>query len=160
MSDIANASLARAAVHYIDGAMRSFPDSEITAVTIAIRGTEDIVAARQQGRLLAQQLDFTTTQTTLVATVISELARNILVYAGRGEIILARLGGNPRRGLQIEAADNGPGIADIERAMRSGYSSSGGLGLGLSGIRKMVDEFDISSRVGTGTHITSTMWSR
>lgn len=160
MSDIANATLVRADVHYIDGARQSFPDPETTTVTIAIRGTEDIVAARQQGRLLAQQLDFSATQTTLVATVISELARNILVYAGRGEIILTRLGGNPHKGLQIKAADNGPGIADVERAMLSGYSSSGGLGLGLSGIRKMVDEFDINSRIGAGTQITSSMWSR
>jgi len=160
MTDIANAVRTRADVHYIDRSRDLAPASELTSVTIPIKKKEDIVAARLQGRLFAQKLDFSTTQTTLVVTVISELARNILLYAGRGEIILTRFCGPPHEGLQIKASDQGPGIEDIPRAISSGYSSSGGLGLGLSGIRQMVDEFDISSSLGSGTQVTGSMWSR
>ena len=98
------------------------------------------------------------TQSTLVATAISELARNIVLYAKTGEIVLSRVSTDQHVGLIITAADKGPGIANIQHALMSGYSSSGGLGLGLPGVRQMVDEFDIKSRPGEGTQVTALMW--
>lgn len=125
---------------------------------VTIKGVEDIVDARQKGRALAQELGFSMTQSTLIATAISELARNIVLYAKTGEIILARVTNDSHRGIIITAADKGPGIANIQHALMSGYSSSGGLGLGLPGVRQMVDEFDIKSRPGEGTQVTALMW--
>ncbi|MES2606333.1 MAG: ATP-binding protein [Pseudomonadota bacterium] len=125
---------------------------------VLIKGVEDIVEARQKGRALAQELGFSMTQSTLVATAISELARNIVLYAKQGEIILAKVTNDTHRGIIITAADKGPGIANIQHALMSGYSSSGGLGLGLPGVRQMVDEFDIKSRPGEGTQVTALMW--
>jgi serine/threonine-protein kinase RsbT len=136
------------------------PPREVRIETkVSIRGVEDIVEARQKGRALAQELGFSMTQSTLVATAISELARNIVLYANKqGEITLSRVSSDNRVGLIITATDNGPGIANIQHALMSGYSSSGGLGLGLPGVRQMVDEFDIRSRVGEGTQVTALMW--
>jgi serine/threonine-protein kinase RsbT len=125
---------------------------------ITIKAVEDIVEARQKGRALAQELGFSMTQSTLVATAISELARNIVLYAKTGEIVLSRVSTDQHVGLIITAADKGPGIANIQHALMSGYSSSGGLGLGLPGVRQMVDEFDIKSRPGEGTQVTALMW--
>lgn len=135
------------------------PSREIRIETkVTIKGVEDIVDARQKGRALAQELGFSMTQSTLIATAISELARNIVLYAKTGEIILARVTNESHRGIIITAADKGPGIANIQHALMSGYSSSGGLGLGLPGVRQMVDEFDIKSRPGEGTQVTALMW--
>lgn len=125
---------------------------------VTIKAVEDIVEARQKGRALAQELGFSMTQSTLVATAISELARNIVLYAKTGEIILSRVSTEHDVGLIICAVDKGPGIANIQHALMSGYSSSGGLGLGLPGVRQMVDEFDIRSRPGEGTQVTALMW--
>lgn len=125
---------------------------------VTIKAVEDIVEARQKGRALAQELGFSMTQSTLVATAISELARNIVLYAKTGEIILSRVSTDHHVGLIITAVDKGPGIANIQHALMSGYSSSGGLGLGLPGVRQMVDEFDIKSRPGEGTQVTALMW--
>jgi serine/threonine-protein kinase RsbT len=125
---------------------------------ITIKAVEDIVEARQKGRALAQELGFSMTQSTLVATAISELARNIVLYAKTGEIVLCRVSTDQHVGLIITAQDKGPGIANIQHALMSGYSSSGGLGLGLPGVRQMVDEFDIKSRPGEGTTVTALMW--
>lgn len=126
---------------------------------ISIQDIEDIVQARQKGRSLAQELNFSPTQSTLVATVISELARNIILYAGNGLITLTRIKSETgRECLQIVASDNGPGIEDISRALISGYSSSGGLGLGLPGVRQLADEFHIKSVVGYGTTVTVSMF--
>lgn len=125
---------------------------------VAIIGVEDIVDARQKGRALAQELGFSMTQSTLVATAISELARNIVLYAKSGEIILSRVTNGSHPGIIITAVDKGPGIANIQHALMSGYSSSGGLGLGLPGVRQMVDEFDIQSSLGEGTQVMALMW--
>lgn len=125
---------------------------------VTIKAVEDIVEARQKGRALAQELGFSMTQSTLVATAISELARNIVLYAKTGEIVLSRVSTEHDVGLIIHATDKGPGIANIQHALMSGYSSSGGLGLGLPGVRQMVDEFDIKSRPGEGTQVTALMW--
>jgi serine/threonine-protein kinase RsbT len=129
-------------------------------VVVAIRIDSDIVEARQKGRLLAQQVGLSTTDQTLVATAISELARNILKYAGTGEILLGieRLAG--RHGVVVTARDRGPGIADIERAMQDGFSTAGGLGLGLPGAKRLMDEFSIDSAPGRGTTIVMKKWGR
>ena len=120
----------------------------------------DLVRAREQGRVLAGQLGFTQSDLTLVATAISELARNIVRYARRGEIVLrqAEDGGVP--GIVIIARDEGPGIPDVNRAMEPGYSTAGGLGLGLPGVRRIMDEFEIVSEVNRGTIVTVTKWKR
>jgi serine/threonine-protein kinase RsbT len=125
---------------------------------VAILSETDVVTARQQGRTLAARLGFSLTEATLVATAISELARNILLYAGSGTIVLQTIDDCPRRGILIVAADNGPGIADVRQALAGGYSTSGGLGLGLCGVRGLVDDFDIVSKVGAGTTVTLKKW--
>lgn len=116
-------------------------------VRVPIASTDDVVVARQQGRALAAELGFTASEATLIAAAISELARNIVKYAGSGEIRLRR-GTNGM--LTIVACDNGPGIPDTTAALRPGYSTSGGLGLGLPGVRRIADSFEIvSSSAGT-----------
>jgi serine/threonine-protein kinase RsbT len=127
---------------------------------VNIRSDPDIVTARQQGRTLAAQLGFSGSDLTLVATAISEVARNILLYAGRGEIQLRLLQEGGKRGLVVVARDEGPGIPDITRAVQDGYSTSQGLGLGLPGARRLMDEFEIVSELGKGTTITMKKWAR
>lgn len=134
------------------------PRDPIASVPIA--SNLDIVAARQQGRALALQLSYTSTDATLIATAISELARNIVIYAKRGEIVLARTNNGVRPGIVVVARDEGPGIANVSQAVAGGYSTSGGLGLGLSGVRRLMDEFEISSEPGRGTTVTVTRWKR
>lgn len=120
----------------------------------------DIVAARQNGRALAAQLGFSQTDSTLIATAISELARNILLYAKEGEIILSPLNRSEPCGIMVVARDDGPGIVDVALAMRMGYSTSGSLGLGLPGVSRLMDEFDIDTRPGHGTTVTIKKWKR
>jgi len=129
-------------------------------IRIAVAKDADIVAARQSGRALACDLGFSPGNATLIATAISELARNILLYAGAGEILLAPLDGSGRRGVQVVARDSGPGIADLERALLDGFSTSQRLGLGLPGVRRLMDEFDIDTRPGQGTTVTVKKWAR
>ena len=118
----------------------------------------DIVTARQKGRELARELGFTSTDLALIATAISELARNIILYANSGEIVLGVTENGSRRGIKVMARDDGPGIPDIERALEEGFSTSRSLGLGLSGVRRLMDEFDIISEVGRGTTVTVKKW--
>jgi serine/threonine-protein kinase RsbT len=127
---------------------------------VRIARSGDIVSARQEGRALAAQLGFSPNELTLIATAISEVARNIIEYAKEGEIVLETVIQNPRRGLLIVARDNGPGIADVDRAMQDGYSSGKGLGLGLPGAKRLMDEFEIASEVGKGTTVTMRKWIR
>ena len=129
-------------------------------VRIPIRSGADIVTARLEGRQLAAQAGFSGSDLTVIATTISELARNIVEYAGNGEIILAVVQDGYRKGVRVEARDDGPGIPDIELAMQDGYSTGGGLGLGLPGSRRLMDEFVISSRVGEATTVIATKWIR
>jgi serine/threonine-protein kinase RsbT len=130
----------------------------VTAETrIPIKQGADIVTARQRGRALAAQLGFSSADQTLVATAISEMARNMLVYATTGEIIL-RSEHDGRAGIAIVARDEGPGIPDIERALQDGYSTSGSLGVGLPGTKRIMDEFTIISAVGSGTTVTMKKW--
>jgi serine/threonine-protein kinase RsbT len=126
---------------------------------IVITCDRDVVAARQQGRAAALAAGFSESEATLIATAISELARNIVLYAPGGSITLRPAQGlNGTRGVTIVACDSGPGIPDVAQALRDGYSSSGGLGLGLPGVRRLMDEFDINSRRGAGTTVTVTKW--
>jgi serine/threonine-protein kinase RsbT len=125
---------------------------------VPIQSETDIVSARQQGRALAAQLGFSGSEQALIATAISEVARNILLYARRGEITLAQAQEGGKKGLVVVAADNGPGIANIELAMQDGYSTSNGLGLGLPGAKRLMEEFSIVSEVGKGTTVTMKKW--
>ena len=125
---------------------------------MAINSDQDIVTARQKGRALAVELGFSTGDATLIATSISELARNIVTYARKGEIQLKTVQGSGRQGIQIMASDDGPGIADIRQAMRDGFSTSGSLGLGLPGVRRLMDEFEIVSEPGQGTIVKVKKW--
>jgi len=124
---------------------------------VPIKQGGDIITARQQGRALAAQLGFSSADQTLIATAISEMARNILVYAKVGEIIL-RPEQNGKVGLTIIAHDAGPGIPDINRALQNGYSTSGSLGVGLPGTKRIMDEFTLVSEVGKGTTVTMKKW--
>ncbi len=129
-------------------------------IRVAIRSDSDIVVARQKGRQLAAELGFQSTDTILVATVISELARNIVRYAKAGDIILEGAVNGTSHGIVITARDDGPGIWNVEQAMQVGYSTSGGLGLGLPGVRRLMDEFEIASKAGEGTVVKTTKWKR
>jgi serine/threonine-protein kinase RsbT len=126
---------------------------------VPIRSDQDIVIARQKGRSLAAALDFPSGEATLIAAAISELARNIVSYAKQGEIRMKVINGSPdRRGIQVVAQDEGPGIADLELALRDGFSTAGGLGIGLPGVKRLVDEFHIESERNRGTTVTIKKW--
>ncbi len=127
-------------------------------VTIASQG--DIISARHRGRLIAEESGFRFSEPTLIAAAVSELARNILRFATQGEIIFRLVENELKHGMEVIAVDGGPGIPDVSRAMQAGYSTSGGLGLGLSGVSRLMDEVEIVSRVGTGTTVTSRKWMR
>lgn len=129
-------------------------------IRVPITSDHDIVIARQQGRSLALKLDFSSGDSTLIATVISELARNIVSYARHGEILIRSVQNSQRFGIVIVASDDGPGIRDINQAMRDGFSTSGSLGLGLPGVRRLMDDFEIASREGQGTTVTVKKWKR
>jgi serine/threonine-protein kinase RsbT len=130
-------------------------------VRVAIRTDADVVTARQEARTMGAGLGFSSTDLTLLATAISEVARNITTYAIRGEVTLRVVhDGNGRSGIEVVAADNGPGIEDIERALQDGYTTGGGLGLGLPGARRLVDEFEIESAPREGTTVRLVKWSR
>lgn len=125
---------------------------------IPISTDADVVRSRQMGREVAAAVGFPTTELTLIATAISEVARNIVRFAERGEIIVRVVEENGRKGVTIIARDVGPGIPDVSRALTDGYSTYHGLGLGLPGSRRLMDEFDVSSEVGRGTTVTMTKW--
>lgn len=128
---------------------------------IAIESDADVVTARQRARQLAGDLDLSSTDQTLLATAISEVARNITHYATRGEVRLRVIrDGDGREGIEVVASDDGPGIENLERALQDGYTTGGGLGLGLPGARRLVDEFKIQSEPNQGTTVTLVMWQR
>ena len=130
-----------------------------TETRVRVESELDIVTARMRGRALAIQLGFRATSATLIATAISELARNILLYAQTGEIVLSAIERGARKGLAVIARDEGPGIRDVTRAIEDGYSTSGRLGMGLPGVRRLMDEFHIQTRVGEGTTVTVKKWN-
>jgi len=118
----------------------------------------DIVRARREGRTLAAELGFSAVDATLIATAISELARNILIYAKRGEIVLRQVERSGRFGVVVVARDNGPGISDTRQALQDGFSTSGRLGMGLPGVRRLMDDFEIISGTGNGTEVIASKW--
>jgi len=124
----------------------------------AIATDADIVAARRSGRRLAKSAGFATADLTTIATAISEVARNITSYAGQGEMTITVIQHGDRRGIEVTAEDQGPGIADIERALADGYSTGSGMGLGLPGARRLMDELTVDSIVGVGTTVVMRKW--
>jgi serine/threonine-protein kinase RsbT len=132
----------------------------IPEINCPIEREADIVTARQKGRELCAALGFSSTDRTLVATAISEVARNIVRYAQRGEVLLGRAEAGGRTGIVVVARDNGPGIAAPELAMRDGYSTGNSLGLGLPGAKRLMDEFELVSAPNAGTTVTMRKWRR
>jgi len=131
-------------------------DPEI--VVVDINNSDDIVAARKAGHQLALDLGFSLTDVTMSATAISEIARNITSYAGRGAVRVTVADREGRKALVVRAEDEGPGIADIERAMEDGYSTGRGLGMGLPGARRLMDRLIVESKVGRGTAVEMWKW--
>jgi serine/threonine-protein kinase RsbT len=129
-------------------------------IRVKITSSPDIVMARQHGRIMAAHLGFSGSDLTIIGTVISEIARNIVEHAKSGEITLKSANGNSKRGIIVVAQDEGPGIPDIDRALQDGYTTGKGLGLGLPGSKQLMDEFEISSVVGQGTTIMMKKWTK
>ncbi len=127
---------------------------------VPIRSDGDIVGARLAARSLAEDLGFTGSDLVLIATAVSEVARNIVEYAGNGEVELGTHKDGGKKGLVIIARDKGPGIEDVSRAMQVGFTTSRGLGLGLPGAKRLMDDFGIVSRMGSGTTVTMRKWLR
>ena len=129
-----------------------------TEARVLVEADRDIVSARQQGRIMAAQLGFSPGTATLIATAISELARNTLLYASRGEVTMRTIENNGSKGITVEARDDGPGIPQPQRALEDGYSTSGRLGLGLPGVKRLMDEFRLETAPGRGTRIVVHKW--
>jgi len=127
-------------------------------VRVAINTDADLVTARAEGRAMAERLGFPRPDPTLIATAISEVARNIVVHVGRGEIVLQPFDDDRRFGLIVIATDDGPGIRNVEAAIQDDYSGRGGLGLGLPGARRLMDDFHIASDADSGTTVTMKKW--
>ncbi|MCE7794149.1 anti-sigma regulatory factor [Salipaludibacillus sp. CUR1] len=119
-----------------------------------------IVAARQAGRKLAREIGFGSVDQARITTAISELARNIYLYANKGQIQIEEVTVSGKRGIKIIAVDEGPGIKDLRRVMEDGFTTSGGLGAGLPGVKRLMDEFDIDSEMNAGTSISAIKWLR
>jgi serine/threonine-protein kinase RsbT len=132
----------------------------LTDLRVKIASPFDITVARQLGRKLASDVGLAESECTLLATAISEVARNIVDHARRGELLFKIIENGVKRGLQVIARDDGPGIPDVQRAMQYGYSTAGGLGVGLPGAKWLMDEFAIDSTVGQGTQVTMCKWTR
>ncbi len=133
--------------------------TETIETRVPISREVDVVTAQFRGREIAAQLGFSRAELAQIATAISEVARNIVLHAGCGELRVAVVRGLERRCVVVVARDRGPGIADVERAMLDGYTTGGGLGIGLPGARRLMDEFAIESEVGCGTTVTMTKWA-
>jgi serine/threonine-protein kinase RsbT len=128
-------------------------------VRVSITSDDDIVTARQEGRRLSAGLGFSSTDLTLIATAISEVARNIRLFAGEGNVQIKRIRDGGRDGIVVVARDKGPGISNVELAMQDGYSTRGSFGLGLPGARRLMDEFEIRSQPGRGVTVTMKKWT-
>ncbi|MBI4291702.1 MAG: ATP-binding protein [Betaproteobacteria bacterium] len=127
-------------------------------INVAVSTFTDVVTARQQGRELARKVGFSSIEATLIATAISELARNIVLYAKYGTMSMEATRDGNRLGVAITFRDEGPGIQDVQRALIGGYTTSGGMGLGLSGVRRIMDGMDVESQLGKGTTVTIKKW--
>ncbi len=128
--------------------------------TLLIRSDLDIVSARVEGRDMAKALGFGTIDQARIATAISELTRNIVLYAGEGTVTLRPIERGNRKGIEVVCEDHGPGIEDVNLVMQDGYSTSRGLGMGLPGAKRLMDEFEIESQVGKGTRVVARKWLR
>ena len=126
--------------------------------TLPIRLEQDVVLARKTVRRLAQELGFGIVDQTKIVTAASELARNTLIYGGGGELRWESVTDGARRGLRLHFVDEGPGIADVQQALADGWSSGTGLGLGLPGAKRLVNDFELDTEVGKGTRVTVTRW--
>ncbi|MEU8266505.1 anti-sigma regulatory factor [Sphaerisporangium sp. NPDC049002] len=138
----------------------SHPPTRNGVEELAITSNDEVVIVRQKVRASAIELGFSLVDQTKIVTAASELARNTLVHAGGGHARIETVQNGARRGLRLVFSDNGPGIPDLKLALTDGWSSGGGLGLGLSGSRRLVDEFDLDSEPGRGTVVTVTKWTR
>lgn len=127
---------------------------------LAVRTSEDLVTVRTSVRKLAAELRFGIVDQTKIVTAASEIARNTIDYGQGGQVCMEALNNGVKRGLRLIFADQGPGIRDIDQAMRDGFTSGNGMGLGLGGTRRLMDEFDIASKLNEGTTVTITKWSR
>lgn len=127
---------------------------------VNIKKEWDIVGARQMGRDIAREMGFGTVDQARIATAISELARNIYLYAGSGKVCFEKIDTIEKRGMCMIATDAGPGIVDIGQVMEDGFTTSSGLGAGLPGVRRLMDEFDIKSAKNVGTEIKAIKWLR
>lgn len=127
---------------------------------VALRTQEDLVLARKAVREWATRLRLSTIDQTKVVTAASELARNTLKYGGGGDMLMEEVQGPGKKGLRLSFVDQGPGIPDIELALTDGYTTGGGMGLGLSGARRLCSEFELETQVGQGTRVTITQWTR
>jgi serine/threonine-protein kinase RsbT len=128
-------------------------------VCVSIKSDRDIIIARQRGKELAASIGFSSTDLTLIATAISELSRNIVLYAQTGEIMMKPIRQGDRKGITVVARDEGPGISDVSRALQDGFSTSQSLGLGLPGVRRLMDAFEVVSEVNHGTTVTVKKWT-
>jgi serine/threonine-protein kinase RsbT len=146
-----------------NGGLRSAPTRNRTEgpdeVCVPIKSDRDIIIARQHGKDLAARQGFSSTDLTLIATAISELARNIVLYAKTGEILMTPLQQGAKKGISVVARDEGPGIPDVTRSLQDGYSTSRSLGLGLPGVRRLMDAFEVVSVVNQGTTVMAKKWT-
>lgn len=126
--------------------------------TIPVHGESDVVKVRQSVRTIAVEIGLSLVDQTKVVTAASELGRNLMIYGGGGEVILDLVTDNVRRGVRVAFVDEGPGIADVEQALRDGFTSGSGMGLGLGGAKRLVNDFDLVSKPGEGTRVTITKW--
>lgn len=130
----------------------------LSRAVVDLERSEDVLKARQQARVLALEAGFGLVDQTKIVTAVSELARNTVSHGGGGTATLEVVANGACKGLRIVFRDEGPGIADVEQALRDGYTTAGGLGLGLGGARRLMNEFEISSRPGSGTTVTVARW--
>ena len=130
------------------------------AYRVSITTDADVVTARQRARSMGGELGFTSTDLTLLATAISEVARNTLIYGGGGQADIEPVANDRRKGVRVVFTDTGPGIADLDLALTDGYTSGTGMGLGLSGARRLVDEFELQTAPGEGTTVRLVKWGR
>lgn len=132
----------------------------LSRTEMKIQREEDIILVRRKARALAQQRGFDSFAMAALTTACSELGRNVFVHAGEGEAVIEELTDGVRFGVRVEFKDQGPGIADIDRVLAGGYSTARSLGLGVSGTRRLVDDFDLASKPGEGTRVVITKWTR
>lgn len=126
--------------------------------TFRVVNDHDIVKVRECARDIADQIGFTTNERTLIATAVSEICRNVIEYAGEGTVLIQSETNNPKSGISITVEDSGPGIEDVKKAMQDGYSTSRGMGVGLPGSKRIMDDFKIYSEVGKGTRVIMSKW--